>query len=185
MQKSPNFQWAPYFEIKTQLGYINDNPLSGWLDTMGGYYLKRAFRLYFLINHNTVNIWTPEVSSHGIFLLVLWFCYLCVRCGCWPDNHHRCLSKNSILFDGIYLVLDIMHFCCQKNSYWLYILHRKIEVSTNRRDLIRGEVEKRWRRLRDLSKEVLDHELDNGERISEVFFSNIGFFCKSRNVLLQ
>ena len=43
-------------------------------------------------------------------------------------------------------------------------------MSTNRRDLIREEVEKRWRRLRVLSKEVLDHELDDGEGICEVFF---------------
>ena len=44
-------------------------------------------------------------------------------------------------------------------------------MSANRRDLIRGEVEKRWRRLRDLSKEVLghEHELDNGEGICEAF----------------
>ena len=42
-------------------------------------------------------------------------------------------------------------------------------MSTNRRDLIREEVEKRWRRLRVLSKEVLDHELDDGEGICEAF----------------
>ena len=58
-------------------------------------------------------------------------------------------------------------------------------MSTNKRDLIREEVEKRWRRLRDLSKEVLDHELDNGEGICEAFLAILAFFCKSRNVPLQ
>ena len=48
-------------------------------------------------------------------------------------------------------------------------------MSANRRDLIGEEVEKRWRRLRDLSKEVLDHELDNGERICEAFLAISAF----------
>ena len=61
-------------------------------------------------------------------------------------------------------------------------------MSTNRRDLIREEVEKRWRRLRVLSKEVLDHELDNGERISKAFLVISSFYrtrVKPRNVPLQ
>ena len=173
---------SPLLWNQNPAGYINDNPLF----RMTGYYGRLLSKEGFssLISIITLNIWTVEVSSHGIFLLVLWFCYLCVRCGCWPDNHHRCLSKKALLFDGIYLVLDMMHFCCQKISFWLYILPRKIEVSTNRRDLIREEVEKRWRRLRDLSKEVLDHELDDGESflaISSFYRTRV----KSRNVPLQ